>query len=404
MLAGRATLRILCVGNRYPPWSTGGYETVWASSVQALRTSGHPTRVLTTLPDPSDHQWSGQPPPDTHRELRWYWRAHRFPRLSLAETVRLERDNARVLERHLRDHAPGLVIWWSMGGMSMALLEQVRRHGIPALGLVADDWMLYGPRVDGWARRWRRVPRMLSGMAERVWDIPARVDLGSAARWLFISRYLLDGARGQGVRPPSAGILSPGVDPGRFAPRPPGRWDWRLLYCGRLDPRKGVATAIEALAELPTQARLTIDGTGSPEHTGELRALSQRLGVAARVCFANSPPDRLPEVYATADAVLFPVRWQEPWGLVPLEAMSVGRPVVASRAGGGVAEYLREGENCLQFTPGDAGELAGAVRRLAGAQSLRAALVAGGSNTAGRYTEQAFHAGLLAEVSALAGG
>ena len=57
------------------------------------------------------------------------------------------------------------------------------------------------------------------------------------------------------------------------------------------------------------------------------------------------PRAELRDVYAAADVVVFPVQWNEPWGLVPLEAMSVGRPVVASGTGGS-AEYLRDGENC----------------------------------------------------------
>jgi glycosyltransferase involved in cell wall biosynthesis len=70
------------------------------------------------------------------------------------------------------------------------------------------------------------------------------------------------------------------------------------------------------------------------------------------------------EVYAAHDCVLFPVRWEEPWGLVPLEAMAVGRPVVATGTGGS-AEYLRDAGNCLLHPPGDAAALA---------QQLRAAL------------------------------
>jgi glycosyltransferase involved in cell wall biosynthesis len=95
-------------------------------------------------------------------------------------------------------------------------------------------------------------------------------------------------------------------------------------------------------------------------------------------------------VVAAADALVFPVRWREPWGLVPLEAMAVGRPVVATGRGGS-GEYLRHEENCLIFDP-DAGPaaLAAALRRLAGDELLRDRLRAAGTATVERIGVSAF--------------
>ena len=72
-----------------------------------------------------------------------------------------------------------------------------------------------------------------------------------------------------------------------------------------------------------------------------LRGLAARLGVERRTRFEGQRErEELPAAYAAADAVVFPVIWEEPWGLVPLEAMGIGRPVVATGRGGS-AEYLR---------------------------------------------------------------
>ena len=116
-----------------------------------------------------------------------------------------------------------------------------------------------------------------------------------------------------------------------------------------------------------------------------------------------TPADRVHEVYASADAILFPVEWPEPWGLVPLEAMSVGRPVVATGTGGS-GEYLRDEENCLLFEPGDAEALAACVRRLAGDPGLRARLVAGGRETAAHFTADAFEQRVVSELETSAFG
>jgi glycosyltransferase involved in cell wall biosynthesis len=127
--------------------------------------------------------------------------------------------------------------------------------------------------------------------------------------------------------------------------------------------------------------------------------LARRLGVTDRVAFSSSDHADVPGVYAACDALVFPVTWREPWGLVPLEAMAVGRPVIATRAGGGPAEYLVDGENCLQFVSGDAAGLAAAVVRLADHPALRSALVAAGAQTAARFPEHAFHAALARELA-----
>jgi glycosyltransferase involved in cell wall biosynthesis len=95
--------------------------------------------------------------------------------------------------------------------------------------------------------------------------------------------------------------------------------------------------------------------------------------------------------YSEADAVVFPVRWREPWGLVPLESMARGRPVVATGRGGS-GEYLRDGENCVLFEADDPRELAEALGRLAADPGLRGRLREGGIDTAARYTEPIFNA------------
>jgi glycosyltransferase involved in cell wall biosynthesis len=114
-----AAVRMLTVGNMYPPDHYGGYELMWRSAVRHLRRGGHEVRVLTTdyqLPDAEDPEED----PDVHRELRWYWRDHEFPPIGAFARLRLERHNARVLDRHLRRFALNVVNWWAMGGMSSA--------------------------------------------------------------------------------------------------------------------------------------------------------------------------------------------------------------------------------------------------------------------------------------------
>jgi glycogen synthase len=373
----------------YPPHHFGGYELVWASAARHLRSRGHEVRVLTT--DTRTHSLEADGD-DVHRELRWHLRDGEFERLGPVARVRMARHNHRVLERHLSSFAPDLVAWWSMGGLTLTMLETVRRRRLPAVAFVHDDWLDYGRWVDLWLRAFYGPRRgRLAPMGERLAGIPATVDFADAATYVFVSDFTRRHALGLGLGLRRTGVAHSGIHREYLHPAPGQEWRWRLLYVGRLDQRKGVDLAIEALAELPPEARLEIAGGWDRKEEARLRALAEGAGVGERVRFAGQVErDELLAAYAAADAVVFPVRWSEPWGLVPLEAMARGRPVVASGRGGS-SEYLRDRENCLLMDPDEPGSLASALQRLAADPALRQRLRAGGLATAPLHTEQVFN-------------
>jgi glycosyltransferase involved in cell wall biosynthesis len=384
-------MRVLSVGNIYPPHDfAGGYELTWRASVRHLRGRGHEVRVLA-----SEYRAPGLAPAteldaDVHRELRWYWRDHSFPSRGLRERLSIERANGAVLAHHLDDMRPDAIAWWGMGGMSLGLIERARRRGVPAVGVVGDEWMVWGPRADRWLAPLRNRPRLAS-VAERATGVPASVELGRAATWLFNSA-LVQERSAEAAGPLASGrVVHPGADLELFQPAEARPWRWRMAYVGRLDERKGVHLAIDALSQLPAEATLWIAGTGDAAYEDALRLRASAGGVADRVEFTVRPRSELPRLYADADAVVFPVQWDEPWGLVPLEAMAVGRPVVASGTGGS-REYLRDGENCLLYEPLDSADaLAAAVRRLADDEELRRRIREGGLQTVPRYTQAAYN-------------
>jgi glycosyltransferase involved in cell wall biosynthesis len=391
-------LRVLSVGNQYPPQHFGGYELVWESAVRHWRAAGHSVRVLASdYRHPAGPVGGAPEGEDVHRDLRWYWRDHAFPRLALRERAALERHNAAVLARHLDEFRPDVVAWWGMGGMSLTLVERIRRAGLPAVGVVGDEWLRWGLRADGWLRPLRSRP-WLGRIAERIYGLPGSVVFDGAATWLFNSAAI----RASAPRLSNSAVAHPGIDEALFRPAPAQPWRWRLLYLGRLDERKGIHLAVDALRELPPGATLTIQGTGDAEYERRLRTQATEHRLDERVVFSAEPRDRLPAVYAAADVLVFPVQWEEPWGLVPLEAMAVGRPVVASGTGGS-REYLRHEENCLVYEPRDSpAALAAAITRLAGDPALRERFRRYGFEAAAHYTERAYNdaiEGALAEAA-----
>ncbi len=183
----------------------------------------------------------------------------------------------------------------------------------------------------------------------------------------------VDELRALGMQPGRASIIPCGVDVERFAPlaghgevhsdAPP-----RLLVIGRLVERKGVDTAIEALAELPG-VELTVAGGPDADlldtdpEVGRLRDLATRLGVTDRIRFLGSVGrDDVPALMCSADAVVA-TPWYEPFGIVPVEAMACGRPVVGS-AVGGLLDTIVPGETGELVPPRRPDLLAGALREL----------------------------------------
>jgi glycosyltransferase involved in cell wall biosynthesis len=276
-------MRVLTVGNRAPDPAAGGYEVVWDGLVRALRARGHEVSLL-------------HPPalPSAWRDGRWVRR----------EPLTFRRRSHRALARAL----PGadLVVWLNLGGLSMSLLGRAR--GVAQLGVVHDGWMLYGPQRDPW-------PGARVAPAGGLWVFNSEY-----ARARTLERVALDRTR----------VVRPGVP--AAGPAPPRPWGWRLAMVGRVAPEKGVEVAAAAARVLG--APLTLTGPV---------AMTVPAGATAR---GPRPREELGAAYADADVLLFPATWPEPFGLVPLEAMAHGRPVIATGTGGS-AEYLRDGEKCM---------------------------------------------------------
>jgi len=278
-----------------------------------------------------------------------------------------------------------------MGCMSLALIEQGRRAGLPGVFVVHDDWLDYGFERDQWIKTWRGPRRgRVAPLVERACSIATAVDVDRAGKFVFNSRYTLSRARMAGIAAAGAKVIYPGIDERFLEQLAPQPWRWHIVYVGRIDRQKGIDTAVRALSHLPPEATLTVYGTGDNAYIAEMEALAEQLGATDRVRFkgfVSGPAVR--RAYADADAVVFPVRWNEPFGLSPLEAMGMGRPVVTT-ARGGTAEFVRDGENALVFDADDAQGLAACVRCLAEDDAVRNRLLEGGHLTAGRFTATRF--------------
>jgi D-inositol-3-phosphate glycosyltransferase len=191
------------------------------------------------------------------------------------------------------------------------------------------------------------------------------------------------------VDPAKIAVVSPGVDLNRFEQTRQCVARRRLglpvkqplvLFVGRIEPLKGVETLLRATAILQERAADLMDGTrvaiigGDPdtpdEEMARLQALWRELGLHTTVQFLGARDQaQLPDYYAAADMVVMPSHY-ESFGMVALEAMAMGTPVIASRVGG-LAHLVQDGVTGYLIPPQTPQALAERMHKLLTNEPLR---------------------------------
>ncbi len=133
--------------------------------------------------------------------------------------------------------------------------------------------------------------------------------------------------------------------------------DFVFLYSGRLIPEKGVLELVKAFSDLYERfpnSRLIISGCALFESKKQTKYQKEIYRISTQIpqiTFAGFiEPCKMPEIYACADVVVIPSRWEEPFGMVALEALSMNIPIIATRSGG-LTEILDD--KCAIIIPND---------------------------------------------------
>jgi glycosyltransferase involved in cell wall biosynthesis len=261
---------------------------------------------------------------------------------------------------HVHNVTNPAVLEWAAARPGSLLTVQDHRFFCPTRG----KWTLSGEVC--------RRP-MLREMCASCFDDPAyfrevhalterRLAAARRLRLTVLSRYMREELVSAGVPPRQVGVVPPfvhGLDPGASPSGPPC-----VLFVGRLVEAKGPRDAFAAWRRSGVDLPLVFAGTGPLR--AELSALAARDGGGVEV-LGWVERDRLSGLYRRARALLLPSRWQEPFGIVGIEALRFGVPVVAWESGG-VAEW-HPGPGLVRW-----GDVEGLARALGEAVSRRVEL------------------------------
>ncbi len=325
-------MRVLFWTDWYLP-SIGGVEIFSARLLPALARNGHEITVVAGhhrrgLPDEAEVDGV---------TIRRFW-FH----TSLADNdVDRIADGLRQVSALKRTLAPDLVHLNTLGPSVLFHLQSARSWPAPVL------LTMHSP-----VRQDAVPPDTLSGRALRSANW---VNCNSRAVHADLCRYLPEMS-------PRCSVVYYGMDPPRLRPTKRRSDPPHIVGYGRLVPDKGFDVAVRAFATVIRRrpdARLVLAGDGAARP--DLERLVERLGLARSVTFSGIvAPEDVPPLLDGASLVVVPSRWDEPFGLVALEAALMARPVVATRAGG-LVEVVTHGETGVIVDKDDPDALAGAI-------------------------------------------
>lgn len=175
----------------------------------------------------------------------------------------------------------------------------------------------------------------------------------------------------------------------------------RLLFVGRLEAEKGTAELLHAFSLVSKQfpdSKLIIAGDGSEKNA--LLRLSALLELTEKVTFIGQVNrKRLFKEYAMAQLVIIPSLWPEPFGLVGIEALSTGTPVIASGRGG--MDWLNDGVNGLMIDPDDQTSFGTTIIKLFSDDARYIKLAKGTKTTSSIYSLESYTSSLTQRFDAV---
>jgi glycosyltransferase involved in cell wall biosynthesis len=364
--SGARPLRIVLVSQEYPPQTArGGIGSQTHLKAHGLAARGHQVVVLSQSIDDRRHEYTDG-----------LVRVIRIPVINvdapmateIAQWLTYSSQVAAELDRLCQSTPQDVIDFpeWACEGY-VYLLNRIERNYVPVSvhlhgPLVMFAHTMHWPELDS---EFYRIGTQMEHTCLRLADAVFSSSYCSA-RWC--SEYY-------GLRRENIPRLHTGVDTGLFQPQPiAASTRPTIMFVGKITRNKGVKILLEAacllIEQFPT-LRLVIIGQGEREVVAELRAMARRNAVEDVLELRGYiHRDELPSHLAEAHVFAAPSVYEGGPGLVYLEAMACGLPVVAC-SGSGASEVVDNGQNGFLVPPHDVDALTGALRRLLADYELR---------------------------------
>jgi glycogen synthase len=359
-------MRILLVSQQYPPeTASGGIGTQTHAKAHGLAARGHQVQVLAHAAGANAERYH-----DGLVEVR------RIPGLDhrlaigsdLARWLTWSSEVAVAIGEVERESPLDLIEFpeWGCEGL-VHLLNRVDRAGSTPVVIQLHGPLVMMAHALGW-------PSLDSDLY-RVGSVLEGTCLRLADAVYSSSRCSIDWcARHHGLDPNGVPVLHTGVDTTLFRPNPEARERRTVVFAGRIAENKGVRTLVRACAALRREfpdLRLLLIGGGGDGLLRSLRAEAARApGGDLLETTGFVPSRRLARELVRGEVFAAPSIYEAGPGLVYLEAMACGLPVVAC-SGSGAAEGIIPGETGLLVAPSDHDDLCGALARLLRDDELR---------------------------------
>ena len=294
----------------------------------------------------------------------------------------------RVVQRAMRANRPDVVAAWGTYGIAPSALATAFSEA-PSIAYTQDYTAI--------AYATRPLPDLPPGVARRAYvraltSIPGeRLPRPLPDRWVFASPVLRDEYERR-LGSLNGRVIYNGIEVPEDGVALPARGTrLRVGGLGRIVPEKGWLTlvaAVHRLAEEDASSAPIVEVRGAATDAAFARELDEaadRARAAGAMVAIDDPipHDQVGAFIERMDCIAIPSEWEEPFGLVMIEALAAGRPIVAARRGfPGV--FLEDGASALLYPSGDADGLARALQRLAREPRLADRIAAAGRDRARR--------------------
>lgn len=391
-------MRILFLTNFYQPYGLGGEDQSCQQMVEGLNQRGHITFVLTSM-----HGTNNVPVEKDGIYRALYLEMDLTPWLHslnfFTQRKAREKHNLQCFERVVEQFKPDIIFIWGMWNLPQSLPALAEaRYPSRVVYRFATYWPTLPSQHEFYwralGRKWySRLPKQVLGqIALTMLAKENRRPSLTFKHAICVSATTRNILVEAGIPVSNARVIHTGLDAEPYLKiqndhqTRHNSQNLKLLYAGRLNPEKGVDTAIKAVEKLVfgqglRNINLSVAGSGSVDYETYLHNLVIQAGLNNHVSFLGRvSAEEMPRLLQTFDVLLVPSIWPEPFARVVLEGMISDLVVVATPTGG-TPEILTDGENGLLFAPGDAEDLAQKISYLAENPKLRQQLALAGRQT-----------------------